>query len=66
MNVLLGYTVATLVLPNNKTGNNCAQKGVGQDGSHVTEKVPLKDKIKNKNLSQRVYPAAIGSRGRIK
>lgn len=46
-----------MVLPNNKTGNNCAQKGIRQDGAHVTEKVPLKDKIKGKNGSQRVYPA---------
>lgn len=31
-------------LPDDKTGNNCPQKGISQDGSHVTEKVSLKDK----------------------
>lgn len=40
-----------LVLPNNKTGNNCAQKSISQDGSHVPEKVPLKDTIKGNNFS---------------
>lgn len=40
-----------LVLPNNKTGNNCAQKSISQDGSHVPEKVPLKDTTKGNNLS---------------
>lgn len=40
-----------LVLPNNKTGNNCAQKSISQDGSHVPEKVPLKDIIKGNNFS---------------
>lgn len=33
-----------LFLPNYKTGNNCPQKGISQDGSHVTEEVSLKDK----------------------
>lgn len=33
-----------IILPDDKTGNNCPQKGISQDGSHVTEKVSLKDK----------------------
>lgn len=30
--------------PNNETGNDCPQKSISQDGSHVAEKVSLKDK----------------------
>lgn len=45
---------AGLVLPNNKTGNNCAQKSISQDGSHVPEKVPLKNTIKGNNLLYKV------------
>lgn len=39
-----------VIIPNNKTGNDRPQKSIGQDGSHVAEKVSLKDK---KNFSNR-------------
>lgn len=31
-----------ILLPDNKTGNDCPQKSVSQDGSHVAEKVSLR------------------------
>lgn len=42
--------IYVLFLPNDKTRNHCAEKGISQDRSHVTEKVSLKDKtIKHVN-----------------
>lgn len=37
----------TIILPNNKTGNHCPHKGISQDGSHVPEKMSLKNKSKH-------------------
>lgn len=38
------YKTWRVIIPNNKTGNDCPKKSIGQDGSHVAEKVSLKDK----------------------
>lgn len=38
---------STIILPNNKTGNHCPHKGISQDGSHVPEKMSLKNKRKH-------------------
>lgn len=29
--------------PDNKTGNDCPEESIGQDGAHVAEKVPLQN-----------------------
>lgn len=35
-----------MFLPNQEAGNDSPHKGVSQDGSHIPEKMSLKDKIK--------------------